>query len=99
MENADMEATIKANSEAVERLTNLLENNGYEQLKKNVDRILEVIDGNPKKDLVGMRQKVNEVWSAYERLRWIILGAAIGLGVNILGTYMIYLQLQKMAGG
>jgi hypothetical protein len=72
-------------------------------LRRNVDRLIMLIDGSEDMDIDGMRQRLERqenLGKEVQKFKWILYGIGIGLGVTGLSSIGTLLAvLSKAAGG
>lgn len=68
-------------------------------LRETVERLVDVVDGNPRKDIKGLRPRVRELEDMAKKWRDLSLmgkGLAIGVTLNLAATIAALIALAKL---
>ena len=69
-------------------------------LRETVERLVEVVDGCPQKDIQGLRPRVKELENMAKKWHDLSLmgkGIVLGLGINLIATVGTMLAMLKLA--
>lgn len=76
--------------------TKINDGNGFDTLKREVLRHSMLLDGNSEYNIVGLRDRVHKIECAieeYRKMKLIIYGILVGLGLNVAGIGAILVEI------
>lgn len=85
-ERNELELRLATIEKRLTEIEETLARDGYTEMKRKLEEIRVLVEGNPKLEVKSLRELVNEMYTTYDRLKWMVgvigittLSALIGL--------------------